>query len=164
MYWQTRTCFVRMVILDRCSVSSRTARIASRTCSVMLGCPPDSRSHRSSAQPDQPEVLLAEVPPDQGAVADLVQAQQPGLLRVQRRQFGDLGVPALGQRGGVRVVLGLRLTRPRAQAAAAAEAGRDLQQVRHPQLGQLPLARVQVIRHWLPAVPGPLPVPPSATR
>jgi len=92
----------------------------------------------------QPRPAPAGLPPDQGAVADLVQAQQPGLLRVQRRQLGHLGMTALGQRGGVRVVPGPRLFRPGPQATAAAEAGSDLQQVRHPQLGQLPSSWGQI--------------------
>ena len=93
---------------------------------------------------DQPGPAPSVLPPDQGPVADLVQAQQPGLLRVQRRQLRDLGVAALGERGGVGVVLGLRLARPRVQAAAAAETGGDFQQVRLPQPGQLPPPRRQV--------------------
>jgi hypothetical protein len=93
---------------------------------------------------DQPGPAPSVLPPDQGAVADLVQAQQPGLLRVQRRQLRGLGVAALGERGGAGVILGLRLTRPRMQAAAAAEAGGDFQQVRLPQPGQLPPSRRQV--------------------
>ena len=45
---------MRIETREPCSVSSLTASIASRTCPVMLGCPPDSRSHRSSAQPASP--------------------------------------------------------------------------------------------------------------
>ena len=43
-----------MLVLDRFRVSSRTAKIASRTSSVMLGCPPPARSHRPSMHPAGP--------------------------------------------------------------------------------------------------------------
>jgi hypothetical protein len=43
-----------MPILDRFRVSARTAKIASRTSSVMLGCPVTARSHRLSMQPAGP--------------------------------------------------------------------------------------------------------------
>jgi hypothetical protein len=45
---------VRMLTFALRSVSSRTAKIASRISSVTAGCPPPSRSQRSSAQPTSP--------------------------------------------------------------------------------------------------------------
>jgi hypothetical protein len=54
MYWAIRTHRAFMLILDRFRVSARTAKIASRTSSVMLGWPAPARSHRLSMQPAGP--------------------------------------------------------------------------------------------------------------
>ena len=43
-----------MLVLDRLRVSVRTAKIASRTSSVTLGCPPPARTHRPSMHPAGP--------------------------------------------------------------------------------------------------------------
>ena len=43
-----------MLVLDRFLVSFRTAKIASRTSSVILGCPARGRSHRPSMHPAGP--------------------------------------------------------------------------------------------------------------
>ena len=43
-----------MLVLDRSLVSFRTAKIASRTSSVILGCPARGRSHRPSMHPAGP--------------------------------------------------------------------------------------------------------------
>ena len=53
-YWQIMRSRVRMLTFAPRRVSSRTAKIASLTSSVMLGWPPLSRSQRSSAQPISP--------------------------------------------------------------------------------------------------------------
>ena len=102
---------------------------------------------------DQPEPAPGVLPPDQGPVADRVQAQHPGVLGIKRLQLRNLGPAAAGQRRGGRVVLRLRLSRPGLQRVPAAESRRDLQQVRHPQLGQLPPARLQVTRQLGLAAP-----------
>ena len=48
-----------MLVLDRSLVSFRTAKIASRTSSVMLGCPARGRSHRPSMHPAGPLAFQA---------------------------------------------------------------------------------------------------------
>ena len=53
-YWQTRTYLSLMPVLDRSLVSLRISKIASRTSSVMLGCPPPGRTHRPSMHPAGP--------------------------------------------------------------------------------------------------------------
>jgi hypothetical protein len=49
--WSISLCLARMLIRDRCRLSARTANIASRTGSMMLGCPPPARSQRPSTHP-----------------------------------------------------------------------------------------------------------------
>jgi len=112
----------------------------------------DRRVPAALAQPavigaaDQPEPPPPVLPPDQRVVADGIQAQQPGLLPVHGLQLRHLRPAAGGQRRGVRVVLRPGLARPGPQPVPAAEARRDLQQVRHPQPGKLAPARPQVLR------------------
>src|SRR5262249_34815702 len=114
-------CLLRMLTLALRSVSSRTAKIASRTSSVTAGCPPPLLGARrapaplaqpavvgAAAQPDPPPPAL---PPDQRVEAHGIQAQHPGLLPVHGLQLRPLRPPARGQRRGVRVVLRPRLTR-----------------------------------------------------
>jgi hypothetical protein len=48
-YWRVSRSLVRMLTLDLRGVSARIAKIASRTSSLIVVCPPGARSQRSSA-------------------------------------------------------------------------------------------------------------------
>jgi hypothetical protein len=53
-YWAIGRYRLAMLIRDRCSISRRTAKIASRTGSLIVGCPPEARSQCPSTQPSIP--------------------------------------------------------------------------------------------------------------
>ena len=62
--------------------------------------------------PGQPELPPGALPPEQRAVADRIQAQEPRRLRVHRLELSDLRHPPGRHRRRVRVVLGPGLSRP----------------------------------------------------
>ena len=128
----------RMVTFDRCRVSSRTAKIASRTSSVMLGCPPLSPQPPAVHAAGQPVPAPGVLPPDQGPLADRVRPSIPASSGPSAFSSATLA-RRRPQRRGRRVVGRPRLARPGPQRVPAAEPGLGLQQVRDPQLGQLPL-------------------------
>lgn len=70
--------------------------------------------------------------------------QQLRVLRVQRRKLRHLHVPALSERRRRRGAPGPWLTQARVERVTGAESSRYFQQMCHPQLGQLELARFQV--------------------
>ena len=145
MYWAIRMHLAFMLILDRFRVSARTAKIASRTSSVMLGRP---------TPPQPPSVDAASracVPPGgrhplQRPLAHPPQPQQRCLIGAEGLHFGDLGPAPLPQRRAPRVISGAGLPGTRAQRIPAAEPGLGLQQVRDAQPHHLALVIGQVIQ------------------
>jgi hypothetical protein len=115
-YWWISLSRARMLIRERCRLSARTAKMASRISSLMLGRPLLGRSHRPSTQPAIPTARhpaasrfsvrsltcpspssRASSPPSASSSATLARRRCPSVVR--RGSYSARGSPSAARRG-----------------------------------------------------------------